>query len=154
MRSREQLREKSRSPRAFWPAAARACAAVLAIALCACTPSPRKAQVATIPAASRSACIRVEALSEWEPLDDRSLLLSAPGSSRSHLITLATPINELTQASEIDVIDGDLDGFICPNSVDGILVEECLCASASIASIEYLSEKRTAELRQEPPTVL
>jgi len=106
------------------------------------------------PAASRDACIRVQSLSEWEPLDDRSLLLSPPGSPRSHLITLATPINGLRHAGEIDVIDGDLDGFICPNGVDGILVEECLCASANIASIEYLSEKRTAELRQEPPTIL
>jgi hypothetical protein len=154
MRSGKKVCKTSPSPPAFLQTAARAWTASLAVVLCACTSSPPRAQIATNPAVSRGACIRVEALSDWEPLDDRSILLSAPGSPRSHLITLATPIKDLVLANELDVIDGDLDGFICPDSVDGIYVEECLCASAGIASIEYLSEKRTAELRGEPPTVL
>jgi hypothetical protein len=98
--------------------------------------------------------VRVEELAEWEPLDERSLLLSAPETPRAHLITLATPIEDLRSAGDIEVIDGDLDGFICPNGVDAIIVEDCSCASTSIASIEYLSEKQTAELLGEAPITL
>ena len=106
------------------------------------------------PITSTGACISVEDLAEWEPLDNRSILFSVPGNPRGHLITLATPIEDLRLASELDVIDGDLDGFICAGGVDRVFAAECSCASARIASIEYLSEKRTAELLGEAPTIL
>ena len=63
-------------------------------------------------------------------------------------------IEDLRLASELDVIDGDLDGFICAEGVDSVFAAERLCLSASIASIEYLSAMRTAELLGEVPTIL
>ena len=98
-------------------------------------------------AGSRGVCIDVETLSDWQPVDDQQLLLWAPGDRRSHLLTLASPIVGLLFAEELDVVDGDLDGLICAHGGDEILVEDRPGGSASIAAIEYLSEKRTAELR-------
>jgi len=43
---------------------------------------------------------------------------------------------------------------LCPDGIDRILVEECSCTPVSIASIEYLSEMRTAELLGESSTIL
>jgi hypothetical protein len=106
------------------------------------------------PMTRASACIRVEDLAEWEPIDNRTILLSVPGNRRGYLITLATPIEDLRLADAIDVIDSDLNGFICADGVDEVFAAECSCASASIASIEYLTEKRTAELLGEGPTIL
>jgi hypothetical protein len=100
------------------------------------------------------ACIRVEDLAEWEPLDNRSILLSVPGQPRGHLITLVAPIEDLRIANDLEVIDGDLNGFICADGVDQVFAAECSCSSASIASIKFLSEKRTAELLREGPTIL
>jgi hypothetical protein len=115
-------------------------------ALSACSSSPHSAAVATHHPDSLGRCIRVEDLSEWQPLDDRSILLSAPGNPRSHLLTLAAPIDDLVLAGDIEIVDGDLNGLICADGVDEIFVEECSCSSAKISSIDYLSEKRTAEL--------
>lgn len=104
--------------------------------------------------ASSEGCIRVADLAEWQPLSEGSILLSAPGERRGYLITLATPIEDLPGANDLEIIDGDLDGFICAGGIDQVYAAECFCASASIAAIEYLSEKRTAELLGEEPTIL
>jgi hypothetical protein len=81
-------------------------------------------------------------------VDDAQLLLWAPGERRTHLLTLASPIVGLLFAEEVDIVDGDLDGWICAHGRDRVLLPEDLPGgSASIAAIEYLSEKRTAELR-------
>jgi len=131
-------------------AAARACAIAVAAALSACASAAAKPQAAVRGAASRAVCIDVETLSDWQPVDDQQLLLWAPGDRRSHLLTLASPIVGMLFAEELDVVDGDLDGLICAHGEDEILVEDRPGGSASIAAIEYLSEKRTAELRGEP----
>lgn len=125
-----------------------------ACAIAGCAHARPNERVQLDPIMSTDACIRVKDLAEWEPLNDRSILLSGPGNPRGHLITLATPIEDLHLASDLDFIDGDLDGFICAGGVDQVFAAECSCASASIASIEYLSERRTAELMGEEPIIL
>jgi hypothetical protein len=92
-------------------------------------------------------CIHVEALSDWQPLDEYHLLLWAPGDGRAHLLMLASPIAALPFTDELDVVDGDLDGLICDVGRDEIFVATGPGGSAPIASIEYLTEERTAELR-------
>jgi hypothetical protein len=142
----------TRPPRAL--AIAQACVSAAVLALSACSSSPQRAEVATHHTDTPRRCIDVEDLSEWQPLDDRSILLSAPGNPRSHLITLAAPINDLLLAGDIEIVDGDLNGMICADGVDAIFVEECACSSAKISSIDHLSEKRTAELLAGPAVTL
>jgi len=106
------------------------------------------------PGVSTDACIRVEDLAEWDFMDDRSILLSVPGQPRGYLITLVTPMQDLRFAKDIDVIDGDHNGFICADGVDQVNAVGCSLSPVSIASIEYLSERRTAELLGEGPIIL
>jgi len=124
------------------------------LVLVACTSSPQKTHTDAQERPSASRCMPVQDLAEWQPLDERSLLLFVPGSRRSRLIVLATPIDGLPLAGDIEMIDGDLDGFICPSGVDGIYVRDCACASTSIVSIEYLTETKTAELLGDAPPIL
>jgi hypothetical protein len=128
--------------------------AAAGVLLTACASPFHGAEVARRETAATDSCIRAEALAEWEPLDDQSLLVFEPRGRRAHLIRLAAPVEGLMLAHDIMAVDGDLDGLICPQGVDGIYVEECGCASSDIVSIEYLSEKRTAELTGNAPIVL
>jgi len=127
-------------------AAAAACLVAAAAAVSACASSAGKPAVAVHRAGTTGVCIDVKTLSRWEPVDDQQLLLWAPGERRVHLLTLASPIVGLQFAEEVDVVDGDLDGFICAHGGDRVLPVDDFAGSASIAAIEYLSEKRTAEL--------
>jgi hypothetical protein len=115
-------------------------------ALVACATLSRTADAPAQKSAGEGECLRAAGLSQWEPLSDRELLVWPLGSTRAHLLRLATAIPGMADAGELEVVDTDLNGWICPDGRDAILVEECNCGSASIASIEYLSEKRTAEL--------
>ncbi len=91
-------------------------------------------------------CIGVERLAVWEPLDESTLLLQAPGERRAHLLRLATPIVGLMLTQELEVADGDLDGLICPGGMDTISTAPPSGEPATITSIEYLTERQTAEL--------
>ncbi|HKZ74882.1 MAG TPA: DUF6491 family protein [Steroidobacteraceae bacterium] len=130
------------------------CLSALVTLLTACASPARRTESCERRAVLADACIRVESLAEWEPLDDRTLLLRAPDAIRGHLLGLGRPISSLSMSDEIDVVDGDLDRLICPCGHDEILVEELPGSAAPIASIEYLSEKRTAELLGVRSTIL
>jgi hypothetical protein len=95
----------------------------------------------------------VEQLAQWESLDESTVLLWAPNTSRAYLIGLGRPIAELLLVDDIDIADGDSDRLICPCGRDG-LVEIGSGHSARIVTIEYLSEQRTAELLGGEGTVL
>jgi hypothetical protein len=124
------------------------------LVLGACASSPQNTHIEAKQRASASRCVPVQDLAEWEPLDERSILLFVPDSRRSRLLVLAMPVEGLSLAGDIEIIDGDLDGFICPGAVDVIYVPDCGCASASIASIEPLTETQTAELLGESALIL
>ncbi len=131
----------------LWPGAP-----ALAVSLMACaTPaSSPPALVQTSAPQPRTTtdmeCVHVRMLAEWQPVDDHTLLLLAPGETRGHLLRITPEIPGLQAANEVDIVDGDLDDLICPHGEDAIVVEECDCGTAVISSIEYLSEQRTAEL--------
>jgi hypothetical protein len=122
--------------------------------LVACTSSPQKTDIEAEQRPSASRCVPVQDLAEWEPLGERSILLFVPGSGRSRVLVLAMPIEGLPLAGDIEMVDGDLDGFICPGGIDGIYVRDCGCASRNIVSIENLTEQQTAELLGQSPLVL
>jgi hypothetical protein len=87
--------------------------------------------------------LRVRQLESWEPVDGRTLLVWAPDATRAHLLHLDRWVEELAQTPILTLVDGDHDGAITACGHDGILITG---SRAMIRSIEYLSEKRTAEL--------
>ena len=86
-------------------------------------------------------------LDNWEPLDDRTVLIWTRHSARAHLLRLATPIFGLAEADVIHFVDGDRDRLISPCGRDGIAIDDAGAWQVGwIVSIELLSKKRTAEL--------
>jgi hypothetical protein len=103
------------------------CVQAMLLALVSCGSAPQKNSTTTSGAVTKAACISVDALSQWEPLDNRTVLLTDPDNPRSHLITLATEIMGLGDANDIEIVDGDLDG-----SSARMGLTEYSCHSASV----------------------
>jgi hypothetical protein len=121
--------------------------------LTACAAAPPLTETCEQRAALAHACIPVEALAEWESINDSTLLLWAPEATRAYLIRLTSPIDDLMEAQEVDLADVDSDRLICACGRDGVL-DALSGHSARIASIEYLSEQRTAEFLGPPSSIL
>jgi len=88
----------------------------------------------------------------WEPVDDRSVLIWMGRSMQAHLVRLAKPLPGMREAPIITLLDGDGDGTISPCGQDIVVLgEEDGRASdsaprATIVSVQLLSAKRTAQL--------
>lgn len=89
-------------------------------------------------------------MANWEPVDDRTLLIWDTYSIRAHLIRLRTRVPELADARILTLVDGDRDGLITACGHDAILLTDGPRRIAAIRSIRYLSAKRTAELDRQP----
>ena len=87
-------------------------------------------------------------MENWEPLDDRTVLIWTKHSGRAHLLRIDREITGLTDAAVLYLVDADGDGRITPCGRDGIVIGDGaeVMQVARIASIELLSAKRTAEL--------
>lgn len=88
-------------------------------------------------------------LANWEPVNDRAVLIWTRHTSRAHLVKLAMPLQGLTSAEIITLVDGDDDQAISPCGHDGLRLgdaAEVTRSAVRIVSIELLSAKRTAEL--------
>lgn len=88
--------------------------------------------------------IPAERLANWEPVDDRTLLVWTMRDSRAHLVRLDRAIPGLGRASTIFLAAPDGERNICACGHDAVIVPGR--GTARIASIQYLSQKRTAEL--------
>lgn len=84
----------------------------------------------------------------WEPLNDRTLLIWTSHSQRAHLVKLKNPLHGLMAAPIIVLVDGDHDGKISPCGHDGIILGDGAHGGhiADITSIKQLSERRTVQL--------
>lgn len=89
----------------------------------------------SIPAAS---------LANWEPVDEQALLVWTLHDSRAHLVRLDHPIPGLLDAATIFLVTHSADPNIYACGPDELLVPGV--GAARIISVQYLSEKRTAEL--------
>jgi len=87
-------------------------------------------------------------LENWEPLNDRTVLVWTGRETRAHLVRLERPLDGLTDASIIVLVDGDHDLSISACGHDGIAIGEGEGQGrvARIVSIELLSYQRTLEL--------
>lgn len=99
-----------------------------------------------IRAARSQEAIPVEALANWEPLDDRTLLIWSSDEMRAHLVQLDHPIPGLSAADVIVLIAGNHGRTISACGHDGILVQGVGGGVARIVSMRYLSARRTAQL--------
>lgn len=87
-------------------------------------------------------------LQNWEPVNDRTVLIWTGPDTRAHLVRLDRPLYGLTAAPIIDLVDGDHDRSISPCGHDGIEIGggQGDGTVARIVSIEFLSYRRTLEL--------
>lgn len=87
-------------------------------------------------------------LENWEPVNDRTVLIWAGRDARAHLVRLDRPLYGLMAAPVIDLIDGDHDRTISPCGQDGIMIGNAQGdgSFARIVRIELLSYRRTIEL--------
>lgn len=87
-------------------------------------------------------------LENWEPLDDRTVLIWTRSSVRAYLVRLEMPLFGLGEADVIHLVDGDHDKLISPCGRDGLAIDSDagVWHVARIVSIEWLSKKRTAQL--------
>jgi hypothetical protein len=83
-------------------------------------------------------------LANWQPVDDRTLLVWTLHDSRAHLVTLDHAIPGLRDAPTVYLITRDHDPNVNACGRDGVIVPGA--GTARIISIRYLSHKRTLEL--------
>lgn len=85
-------------------------------------------------------------LANWEPLDDLTVLIWTKHSSRARLVKLARPLDGLTSADIISLVDRDGDGTISACGRDAVTIGYDESDAVRIVSIRLLSERRTTAL--------
>ena len=116
------------------------------------------ALLAAAPGASAAGCaaraarahqvLLASRMDNWEPLDDRTVLIWTRDSVRAHLVRLDRPLAGLTDAAVIYLVDADRNGRINACGRDGIVIGDGgeLTQAARIVAIELLSASLTAKL--------
>lgn len=97
-------------------------------------------------ALARHEALRAEQLDNWEPVNDRTLLVWASGSLRAELVKLDRPLEGLADAPILLLIDSDHDRVISACGDDAVAIGDAQSQQARIVSMELLSQKRTAQL--------
>jgi hypothetical protein len=90
--------------------------------------------------------LRAESLENWEPLDDRTVLIWTRHSERASLVRLARPLEGLTAARIIILVAGDGDRTISACGHDALTLGHDQSERARIVSIKRLSRRLTAAL--------
>lgn len=88
--------------------------------------------------------IPAQRLANWEPVDDRTLLIWTVHDSRAHLLELDHPVPGLRAAPTIFLITRNHDPNVHACADDQVMIPGG--ETARIISIRYLSQKRTAQL--------
>src|SRR5690348_27136 len=66
--------------------------------------------------------VLADSMENWEPLDDRSVLIWTEHSPRARLVRLDRAVAGLADAAVIYLVDADSDGYISPCGRDGIVI--------------------------------
>jgi hypothetical protein len=101
--------------------------------------------------ADRHRCVSTLSLSDWEFLDDSTLLVWTVSRRRAYRIELVRPMHDLRFEHLLRLADRNLDGRICPYGGDAILPGHPGVGPVSLASIEYLTAEQTAHLMAQRP---
>lgn len=114
-----------------------------------CASSPGAAETGSN--AARQRCVSSLSLSDWEFLDDSTLLVWTVSRRRAYRIELVRPMHDLRFEHLLRLADRNLDGRICPYGSDAILPGHPGEGPVSLASIEYLTAEQTTLLMAQRP---
>jgi hypothetical protein len=110
---------------------------------------------ATPPKKSGSDCIFISTVGNYRVLDDRNLVIWAPGRRDAYHVQLNSPLFSLNSSFQMAMIDKDHDGRLCGFSTDRIGVRDFgHPESASIRSMSKLDKAGIIELEQKYKTEL
>lgn len=121
----------------------------LSIALlsaCAST-SPQKADAPR--AGRKDECLRESAITGFDVLDDRYILLYGFGKQDPYLAEITPGCFDLKSTTSLAAVDGDGNGQICGYGRDNIVYRDLgRTESCRIMTLEKATEKRLAEVRE------
>jgi hypothetical protein len=90
------------------------------------------------------ACIPSRIMSEWQPLDDSTILVWSGDGMHAYLLVMAAPIAGLAAAENIFIYDADRDGLICAGGTDRIATEDRPREGEPVVSIELIGDEWAA----------
>lgn len=90
--------------------------------------------------------LRAESLANWEPVDDKTVLVWMRHSTRARLVRLSKPLPGLTSAPIIIFVAADGDRTISACGRDALTLSYDESEKARVVSIQRLSERLTAAL--------
>jgi Family of unknown function (DUF6491) len=100
-------------------------------------------------------CIFISTVGNYRVLDDRNLVIWAPGRRDAYHVELSFPLFSLNSSFQMAMIDKDRDGRLCGFSTDRIGVRDFgHPESASIRSMTKLDKGGIVELEQKYKTEL
>lgn len=124
-------------------------ATTVLVILAGCATSPAATEAGS--SIDRQRCVSTLSLTDWEVLDDSTLLVWTVSRSRAYRIELVRPMHDLRFEYLLRLADRNLDGRICPYGGDAILPGHPGVGPVSLASIEYLTAEQTALLMAQRP---
>jgi hypothetical protein len=99
--------------------------------------------------ADDDACVFFRTLYDWQVLDDRHLLIWAPGKRDPYQVELATPLNGLRFAHTLAFVDRNGDGMLCGFGMDRIaLTDTPIHEDATIAGMTRLDATTLAAVAE------
>ena len=90
-------------------------------------------------------CIRSALITDWEPLDDRSLIVYE--GRRPYHVELAQTCFGLDFATMVAFYDRRADERICGYGFDRVIVDRTVPEACSIAGVDELTEAQAEELK-------
>jgi len=131
----------------------------VAVAICAAAQvmsmGAANATSATPPKKNGNECIFISTVGNYRVLDDRNLVIWAPGRRDAYHVELNFPLFSLNSSFQMAMIDKDHDGRLCGFSMDRIGVRDFgHPESATIRSMTKLDKAGIVELEQKYKTEL
>jgi Family of unknown function (DUF6491) len=114
------------------------------------TQGPARAAQVHPAAGNDNACVFFHTVYDWKALDDRHLVIWAPGRHDPYEVELAMPLTSLRYADSLAFVDRNGDGQLCGYGMDRIIVpHEPIRAEASIVGMRRLDAAQLAALAEQ-----
>jgi hypothetical protein len=98
-----------------------------------------------VAAESETDCIRTSLITNWEPIDDRNLIVYA--GSRPFHVELVPSCIGLNFATVIAFYDRRTDERICGFGMDRIIVDRTIPQSCGITAVDALTDEQAEQLK-------
>lgn len=120
--------------------------AFIALLLAGCAAGPPESAGDRAAAERDTDCIRSAAITNWEPIDDRNLIVYE--GRRPFHVELAQTCFGLDFATMIAFYDRRADERICGCGFDRVIVDRTIPEACSIAGVDELTEEQAEELKR------